>query len=314
MIDDTVLSIIRFMRVSHCAFVCCEMKNALSSHDCDCFSELLSRLFNDCYNTEGHERAEVMIDIEAVVPYARIIVIASIIFGITYATQYVVFHIIKRASNSEKTPLPGGSILANIARVTIWLIGLAILTKTCFNYDLAAFVTALGVGGIAVSLGFQDTLLNLIGGLQVSLGKMVEPGDYIEVLGQKGRVVDISWRHTTIVDASGNTHAIPNSLMNRNSLIDLGEEGSVQVPFVVPLSTDLDHFTAQVSHAVHSALAGKLASKGMSVVMRGNEAGGITGEVVVHIKRQDISNDTAVDTTMRAIDPILKKEWQQDEL
>ena len=40
---------------------------------------------------------------------------------------------------------------------------------------------ALGIGGIAISLGFQDTLSNLIGGLQVSLLRIIKPGDNIEV-------------------------------------------------------------------------------------------------------------------------------------
>ena len=70
---------------------------------------------------------------------------AIVIIVVTYIVQRWVFSLIKRLSNSDKTPLPGGSILANIARIIIWLLGLAILSKVCFNYDLTAFVTALGV-------------------------------------------------------------------------------------------------------------------------------------------------------------------------
>ncbi|MFR3452353.1 MAG: mechanosensitive ion channel domain-containing protein [Collinsella sp.] len=59
-------------------------------------------------------------------------------------------------------------------------------------------VTGLGVVGIAVSLGFQDTLSNLIGGLTVSVSRTVEPGDNIRMgpSGVTGVVQDVTWRAT----------------------------------------------------------------------------------------------------------------------
>ena len=41
------------------------------------------------------------------------------------------------------------------------------MLDSCFGVDTSSLITALGVGGIAVSLGFQDTLSNFIGGLHV---------------------------------------------------------------------------------------------------------------------------------------------------
>ena len=76
----------------------------------------------------------------------------------------------------------------------------SIILDACFNIDASALITALGVGGIAVSLGFQDTLSNLIGGLQMTFMGIIKPGDNIEVGSEKGVVQDITWRHTTIKD------------------------------------------------------------------------------------------------------------------
>lgn len=230
---------------------------------------------------------------------------AIVIIVVTYIVQRWVFSLIKRLSNSDKTPLPGGSILANIARIIIWLLGLAILSKVCFNYDLTAFVTALGVGGIAISLGFQDTLLNLIGGLQVSLGKIVELGEYIEVLGQRGRVVDIGWRHTTIIDSSGSLHSIPNSLMNKNAIASIGEEGVVSVPFLLAIGSDLDAFSNRAVEAARHALGHAIGDKGVSVLMRGEEVGGLAGDITVHYKRSRITSSDAADKVLRAIAPVL---------
>lgn len=236
---------------------------------------------------------------------AASVLAAVVIIFVTYIVQRWVFSLINRLSNSDKTPLPGGSILANIARIIIWLLGLAILSKVCFNYDLTAFVTALGVGGIAISLGFQDTLLNLIGGLQVSLGKIVELGEYIEVLGQRGRVVDIGWRHTTIIDSSGSLHSIPNSLMNKNAIASIGEEGVVSVPFLLAIESDLDAFSNRAVEAARHALGHAIGDKGVSVLMRGEEVGGLAGDITVHYKRSRITSSDAADKVLRAIVPVL---------
>lgn len=90
----------------------------------------------------------------------------------------------------------------------------------------------------------------------------MEPGEYIEVLGQKGRVTDITWRHTTIVDSDGDEHIIPNSLMNKNSLVSIGESEDRRVPFLIPVETDLDAFTQEVVATLQNALEGSWARWG----------------------------------------------------
>ena len=76
--------------------------------------------------------------------------------------------------NEEKN-LPSSSIFVNIARGAVWLLGVCIMLSTCYGVDVSAAITALGIGGIAISLGFQDTIANLIGGLQVSLLRIIKP-------------------------------------------------------------------------------------------------------------------------------------------
>ena len=104
---------------------------------------------------------------------------------------------------NEERDLPSSSIFINIARGAVWITGVCIMLSTCFRVDVSAAITALGIGGIAISLGFQDTLSNLIGGLQVSLLRIIKPGDNIEVGSSTGVVKDITWRHTTIRNGAG---------------------------------------------------------------------------------------------------------------
>ena len=240
-------------------------------------------------------------------PLVETILVAVIIVLVTWAIEHAVFRFIKRIGHSSSNPLPASSIFANIARICIWMIGIAALFRICFNYDVTGFVAALGVGGIAISLGFQDTLLNLIGGLQVSLGKLVEPDEYIEVLGQQGKVVDVSWRHTVIVDAGGKEHLVPNSLMNKNSLVNIGESADVHVPFSVPLETDLDSFSDGVVGVLEEVLQGKMGASGVRVRFSGFEADAVKGNVVADILYRAGGAETMGDIILRSIAPLLNQ-------
>ena len=135
--------------------------------------------------------------------------------------------------NRDDNPLPASSIFINIARAVIWMIGGSFILDNCFGINANALVAALGVGGIAISLGFQDTLSNLIGGMQVTFMGIIKPGDNIEVGGVSGVVQDITWRHTTIEDACGQTIIVPNSNISKNTLVHLMPFGRVAVPVAV---------------------------------------------------------------------------------
>lgn len=55
---------------------------------------------------------------------------------------------------------------------------------------MTGFVAALGIGGIAISLGFKDTISNLISGVQVSALKIMVPGDHVMIGTHTGIVID----------------------------------------------------------------------------------------------------------------------------
>lgn len=153
---------------------------------------------------------------------------------ITLAVSKVAVRAISNFLRHDSNPLPTSSIIVNIVRSLILIVGGSIILDSCFGIDTSSLITALGVGGIAVSLGFQDTLSNLIGGLQVTLMGIVKPGDNIEVSSKSGVVQDVSWRHTTIRDSQGQTIIIPNSIISTTALVHRLPANRVTVPFSVP--------------------------------------------------------------------------------
>lgn len=180
--------------------------------------------------TEGlHDFIQGIIGVE----WLSTLITVALAVTFTAVLAHLVTKLLRRVLSHDSSPLPSSSIFINIARVVVWCVGASVVLSSCFNVDVSAAVTALGIGGIAISLGFQDTLANLIGGLQVSITGLVEPGDHIDVGGQRGVVRDVTWRHTTIENAVGEHIVVPNSVINKTALVKLRPVSVIVVPVVV---------------------------------------------------------------------------------
>lgn len=197
--------------------------------------------------TEGlHDFIQGIIGVE----WISTLLTAAIALAFTAVVAHLVTKLLRRILSHDNSPLPSSSIFINIARVVVWCIGVSVVLSSCFGVDVSAAITALGIGGIAISLGFQDTLSNLIGGLQVSITGLVEPGDNIDVGGQRGVVRDVTWRHTTIENAVGERIVVPNSVINKTALMKLRPVSVVVIPVVV---TAAGSELSQVADAMEKA-------------------------------------------------------------
>ena len=209
---------------------------------------------------------------------------------------------------NEQNNLPSSSIFVNILRGTIWFLGICIMLSTCFGVDVSAAITAFGVGGIAISLGFQDTISNLIGGLQVSLMRIVKPGDNIQVGSSVGVVKDVTWRHTTIKNSLGQEIVIPNSIINKTTLVHLPPANQVSVPFVVATSgLNLDNVAQDIERIAEAAASGVgKVSKPPAASFSEITESGFKGSVIFRMA-DSRDGGKAADTVLRAIAPLTRQ-------
>jgi small-conductance mechanosensitive channel len=137
--------------------------------------------------------------------------------------------------------LPITSLTQNVAQLVVIIIGLLILLDS-LKISIAPLLTALGVGGLAVALGLQDTLANFFAGIHVSLAGNVRIGDYIKLsTGEEGYVSDITWRTTTVRALSYNLIIIPNSKLSQAIVINYHlPEKRISLSIPVPVSYDCD--------------------------------------------------------------------------
>lgn len=237
-----------------------------------------------------------------------VIVKALIIVGITALAAKLLNKLLDKVFNHDGFILPASSIFMNIANVAVWVCGLSIMLSTCFNFDLSAAITALGVGGIAISLGCQDTISNLVGGLQVSLAGIVKPGDFVEVSGKRGIVHDVNWRYTTIDTLGSELVIIPNAMINSQAVVHLPPMTCIKIPLrIANTAKDLNVISQEILDAVKSQVEGTIidASQNTPRIVFGDTSDYTFGATLTVNVEEGTDYCTARDQALRAAAPFL---------
>ena len=182
------------------------------------------------------------------------ILIAAVVVLVVAVLCHLAIKAIQRLLALESVSLSQTSIVVNIVRIVVWGVAICFIADVCFDVNMTAVIAALGVGGIAISLGFQNTLSNLFGGVQVTLTHVIKPGDNIQVGTNQGVVEDINWSYTTIHNLNNETVIIPNSVMANNAVKHLPPVDHVPVSLVVMKDlSDLDSLADQIENAAAEA-------------------------------------------------------------
>jgi len=101
------------------------------------------------------------------------------------------------------------------------IVAAVLVTVYRFGSNPAAFLTGLGIGGIAIALAAQKTLENIIGGVSLILDRVVRLGDTIALGDIRGTVEAISLRSTQIRTLDRTVVSIPNGQMANMTLENL---------------------------------------------------------------------------------------------
>ncbi len=188
--------------------------------------------------------------------YYRRILVLLIIFSLTVAAARVTAGLVDLYVRKAEGALPSTTILGNMLRIVIFLTGLLVILSY-LDIPITPIVTALGIGGFAVALAFQDTLSNLFSGLHILASRLVKPGDFVKLdTGEEGYVEDVTWRNTTIRTLPDNMVVVPNSRLASAIVTNFHQprkEMSVLVEVGVGYGSDLERVeevTVQVASEV----------------------------------------------------------------
>lgn len=103
-----------------------------------------------------------------------------VIFSITIAVANLAGRIFRNYIQKSNLPIPTTGLAYGILKGTILVIGFLIILSV-LGISITPLITALGVGGLAVALAFQDTLANLFAGIHILVEKSIRVGDFIRL-------------------------------------------------------------------------------------------------------------------------------------
>jgi len=125
-----------------------------------------------------------------------------------------------------------------------------------WSLDPTGWLASAGIIGIAVGFAAKDTLANLFAGVFILADAPYKVGDFIELEGQRGQVINIGLRSTRILTRDDIEITIPNSTIANSKIINESGGPSVKhrlrVPIGVAYGTDIDQVRAVLEEVTNS--------------------------------------------------------------
>ena len=144
------------------------------------------------------------------------------IFGIFYSivVTYIIFRTLnsiarvklEHIDTSKKIKSELFNITIKIVNFIVIIIGFLFVMHFA-GVNLTAVLSGLGIGGFAVALAARESLSNFFGTISILMSDIFSQGDWIEIDGKEGTVVEIGLRVTTIRTFDNALIAIPNATL-----------------------------------------------------------------------------------------------------
>jgi small-conductance mechanosensitive channel len=140
-----------------------------------------------------------------------------------------------------------GNVLINTTELAVIVIG-AFVVLDELGYNVAPFLTGLGIGGLALGLGAQSLVRDMLNGVFILIENQYGRGDLVTIAGVQGWVEEVNLRRTVIRDADGTLFTIPNSEVKVSGNLTRGYSG---INLLVPLTaaSDVDRAMALIDEA-----------------------------------------------------------------
>jgi small conductance mechanosensitive channel len=128
----------------------------------------------------------------------------------------VVRKVIRKAGNATGIDSSVVNLLARVANVVLWIVGLVTALGTV-GINVSAIVASLGLTGFAVGFALKDSISNLLSGVLILIYRPFRVGQWISVKSFEGFVMAIDLRYTSL-EKGDEKVLVPNSLLFTNPI------------------------------------------------------------------------------------------------
>jgi len=139
-------------------------------------------------------------------------------------------------------------------QLVVYSVGVILILWT-FEVDVTGLVAGLGVGALVIGFALKDIIENWVSGLLIISGKTYKIGDVIRVGNLTGMVRDISLRTTKLKTYDRNEIIIPNSMLLKDSIINLtggGKENVASITSYIDYVFDIEKAKKAIEDVLRS--------------------------------------------------------------
>lgn len=143
-------------------------------------------------------------------------------------------------------------LIDSLLRYTVLAFAL-VMALDQLGVNVAAAVAGLGIAGVAIGFAAQDSVANVISGFLIFLDKPFQTGDWVEVVGHSGTVVEITLRSTRIRTPSNTFVVIPNKTIINEVLVNYSKNGETRLN--IPIGIAYKEYIPQAREVLLHALS-----------------------------------------------------------
>jgi small conductance mechanosensitive channel len=175
---------------------------------------------------------------------AGAVIIALAIAGLV-VIRIVRHRILRAVRSQEGLPRERQQQLITLVGIATWSATVLVVTVAVlmllsrFGIDIAPLLAGVGVAGLAIGLGAQTLIKDLLGGFFVLVENQYTVGDTVRIGALSGEVERLTLRTTSLRDDNGQLHIIPNGEARIVSNLTKKWSGAV-VDLTVAYEEDLD--------------------------------------------------------------------------
>ena len=146
---------------------------------------------------------------------SRVVLTAIIILGLV-ALMGVINGVLFERDAGSKVP----KLFLDLGRILVVAFGVALTLSFVWGYNLSNLITALGVSSIVLGLALQEPLGNLFNGITLINERPFQVGDFIEVDGHAGRVVEVNWRAVRLLTRERDLIVLPHMKVSQSAIMN----------------------------------------------------------------------------------------------
>ncbi|PIQ23568.1 mechanosensitive ion channel protein MscS [bacterium (Candidatus Blackallbacteria) CG17_big_fil_post_rev_8_21_14_2_50_48_46] len=131
------------------------------------------------------------------------------------------------------------SFSGNMLRVVLTVV-VALAAVNSLGVPMTSVLALLGTIGLAVALALKDSLNNVAAGISLLILRPFKVGEYVEVGGVGGSVVEINLFHTLLNTADNRWIAMPNAKLLGDTIVNFSRNTNRRIDLLVNVSYRAD--------------------------------------------------------------------------